>query len=298
MTGLAAARRLRRARRQPPDGALRGAALLRLAAGQDHRPRRATGPRRSRGCGGRWRETVVEGVKTTIPFHLKVLADPAFVAGRLHQRRRRPPAPRPDGPLALRHPRPRRRRAGATSSSCWPPPSPAAAAWSSSARRSGRRAGCCRWPSGCARAARAAGVTFIVNDRVDLALAVGRRRRAPGPGRPARRASPGRCCGPGMILGVSTHSVAQARAAQADGADYVAVGSMFPTRTKADFELVGPDLAAETPRRDPCSPGRDRRDHARQRAARSSGPAPTASRSSRRCAPPTTRERPASAFSR
>jgi acetyl-CoA carboxylase biotin carboxylase subunit len=27
-------------------------------------------------------ETVVEGVKTTIPFHLKVLADPAFVEGR------------------------------------------------------------------------------------------------------------------------------------------------------------------------------------------------------------------------
>ena len=46
----------------------------------------------------------------------------------------------------------------------------------------------------------------------------------------------------GMILGVSTHSVAQARAAQADGADYVAVGSMFATRSKADFELVGPDL--------------------------------------------------------
>ena len=32
------------------------------------------------------------------------------------------------------------------------------------------------------------------------------------------------------------------RAAQADGADYVAVGSMFATRSKAEFELVGPDL--------------------------------------------------------
>jgi acetyl-CoA carboxylase, biotin carboxylase subunit len=27
-------------------------------------------------------ETIVEGVKTTIPFHLKVLADSAFVEGR------------------------------------------------------------------------------------------------------------------------------------------------------------------------------------------------------------------------
>ena len=31
-------------------------------------------------------ETVVEGVKTTIPYHLKILADPAFVQGRLTQR--------------------------------------------------------------------------------------------------------------------------------------------------------------------------------------------------------------------
>jgi thiamine-phosphate pyrophosphorylase len=47
---------------------------------------------------------------------------------------------------------------------------------------------------------------------------------------------------PGMILGVSTHSVAQAHAARDDGADYVAVGSMFATATKPDFELVGPGL--------------------------------------------------------
>jgi len=26
-------------------------------------------------------ETVVEGIKTTIPFHLKLLADPTFLAG-------------------------------------------------------------------------------------------------------------------------------------------------------------------------------------------------------------------------
>jgi thiamine-phosphate pyrophosphorylase len=105
------------------------------------------------------------------------------------------------------------------------------------------------WPSGRllplaerlrARCA-ATGVTFIVNDRVDLALAVGADGVHLGqddlPARVARQ-----LLRPGMILGVSTHSVAQARAAQADGADYVAVGSMFATRSKADFELVGPDL--------------------------------------------------------
>ena len=32
------------------------------------------------------REMVVEGVKTTIPYHLKMLADPAFVEGRFTQR--------------------------------------------------------------------------------------------------------------------------------------------------------------------------------------------------------------------
>jgi len=86
-----------------------------------------------------------------------------------------------------------------------------------------------------------AGTTFIVNDRVDLALALEAdgvhlgQDDLPAPvARPLLRR--------GMILGVSTHSVEQARAAAAAGADYVAVGSMFPTATKPDFQLVGPAL--------------------------------------------------------
>ena len=88
---------------------------------------------------------------------------------------------------------------------------------------------------------RAAGATFIVNDRLDLALALGadgvhlgQDDLPPAAARPLLR--------PGMILGLSTHSLEQARAAQAAGADYVAVGSMFPTGTKPDFQLVGPEL--------------------------------------------------------
>jgi thiamine-phosphate pyrophosphorylase len=88
---------------------------------------------------------------------------------------------------------------------------------------------------------RRAGVTFIVNDRVDLALALdadgvhlGQDDLPPRAARPLLRRH--------MILGLSTHSVAQARTAQADGADYIAVGSVFPTATKPDFELVGPGL--------------------------------------------------------
>ena len=105
------------------------------------------------------------------------------------------------------------------------------------------------WPSGRllplaerlrARCA-ADGVTFIVNDRVDLAVAVGADGVHLGQDDlPARVARP--LLRPDMILGISTHSVTQALVAQADGADYVAVGSMFATATKADFELVGPDL--------------------------------------------------------
>jgi thiamine-phosphate pyrophosphorylase len=105
------------------------------------------------------------------------------------------------------------------------------------------------WPSGrllplaekMRAACAAAGATFIVNDRVDLALAVGADGVHLGQDDlPARAARP--LLRPGMILGISTHSVEQARTAQADGADYVAVGSMFATTSKADFQLVGPDL--------------------------------------------------------
>jgi thiamine-phosphate pyrophosphorylase len=48
-----------------------------------------------------------------------------------------------------------------------------------------------------------------------------------------------------MILGLSTHGREQAGAAQAAGADYVAMGSMFPTGSKAEFQLVGPGLIRE-----------------------------------------------------
>ncbi|HUG35705.1 MAG TPA: thiamine phosphate synthase [Candidatus Limnocylindrales bacterium] len=88
---------------------------------------------------------------------------------------------------------------------------------------------------------RQAGARFIVNDRVDLALAVDAEGLHVGqddmPAAVARR-----LLRPGMILGVSTHDETQARQALRDGADYVAVGSIFPTGSKAGFQLVGPAL--------------------------------------------------------
>jgi thiamine-phosphate pyrophosphorylase len=94
---------------------------------------------------------------------------------------------------------------------------------------------------GLRRRCREAGCTFIVNDRVDLALALAADGVHVGqedlPAREARQ-----LLRPGMILGVSTHDEEQARRARDDGADYVAVGSMFPTGSKPGFRLVGADL--------------------------------------------------------
>jgi thiamine-phosphate pyrophosphorylase len=84
---------------------------------------------------------------------------------------------------------------------------------------------------------RAAGGVFIVNDRLDVALAVG----ADGVhlGQDDLAPAAARPLAPGLVLGASTHSLDQARRAQAEGADYVALGSIFATGSKAGFELVG-----------------------------------------------------------
>ena len=51
--------------------------------------------------------------------------------------------------------------------------------------------------------------------------------------------------GPERFVGVSTHSLDQARTAVARGADYLGFGAMFPTRTKERPRLIGTsDLAA------------------------------------------------------
>ncbi|MDN5344781.1 MAG: thiamine-phosphate pyrophosphorylase [Clostridia bacterium] len=80
---------------------------------------------------------------------------------------------------------------------------------------------------------RSAGATFIIDDRLDVALAV----EADGvhigqedlPAAIARR-----LLGPGRILGVSVGTVDQARQAVADGADYLGVGTLFATSSKGD----------------------------------------------------------------
>lgn len=95
------------------------------------------------------------------------------------------------------------------------------------------------------RICRRHGATFIVNDRVDVALAAAADGVHLGQDDlplPAAR----RLCGAGTIVGVSTHSLAQALAAQAAGADYVGFGPLFGTTSKATgYAPRGLDRLAE-----------------------------------------------------
>src|SRR3989304_9632835 len=50
------------------------------------------------------------------------------------------------------------------------------------------------------------------------------------------------------ILGVSTHTIVQARKAQLEGADYISVGPLFPTITKDYEPPVGLDYLKEVKR--------------------------------------------------
>ena len=85
------------------------------------------------------------------------------------------------------------------------------------------------------------GALFIVNDRLDIALASGADGVHLGqddlPVREARRLSP-----PGFVIGASVGSVEEARRAERDGADYVALSPLFSTPSKAD---AGPGLGLE-----------------------------------------------------
>lgn len=80
-------------------------------------------------------------------------------------------------------------------------------------------------------------ILFIINDRIDVVLAV----NADGVhvGQKDTSAIEARkMIGKNMILGVSASTVHQAQKAQDDGADYLGVGPVFPTSTKTDADPV------------------------------------------------------------
>lgn len=78
-----------------------------------------------------------------------------------------------------------------------------------------------------------AGVPLIVNDRADIAMAIGADGVHLGPDDlPVVDAR--RMLGPDAIIGASAATVEEALAAQSAGADYLGVGSIFPTTSKPD----------------------------------------------------------------
>ena len=91
---------------------------------------------------------------------------------------------------------------------------------------------------------RAAGVPFILNDHPALAAALGADGVHLGQDDGAL-AEARHLTGDSMLIGRSTHSLEQARAALADGFDYIGFGPLFPTPTKAGRPAIGlADIAA------------------------------------------------------
>jgi thiamine-phosphate pyrophosphorylase len=85
------------------------------------------------------------------------------------------------------------------------------------------------------------GATLVVNDRADVALAVGGGVHLPARGLPVAAASDLRRRFPRLgPIGVSTHAIDEALAAERDGADYVTFGPVWATPSKAALgEPVG-----------------------------------------------------------
>jgi thiamine monophosphate synthase len=108
---------------------------------------------------------------------------------------------------------------------------------------------------------------FFVNDHVDLALTIaadgvhlGQRDLPVGvvrkiisassahpeeSGGASGRSAPGRLVGRAMLIGASTNNAEEARRAEADGADYVSVGRLFPTGSKSDTRPATLDTLRE-----------------------------------------------------
>jgi thiamine-phosphate pyrophosphorylase len=89
-----------------------------------------------------------------------------------------------------------------------------------------------------------AGTTFLVNDRVDLAMALGangvhlgRRSLTPAVARSL--------LGEGALVGASVHGVSEAQEAAGDRADYLFVGTIFSTPSHPGIDGAGQSLIQE-----------------------------------------------------
>lgn len=85
------------------------------------------------------------------------------------------------------------------------------------------------------------GAKLLINDRVDVALGV----RADGVHLPQEGIPPSavrKLVGPDLLIGASTHSLAEARDAETEGADFVVLGPVFETPSKLRY---GPPVGIE-----------------------------------------------------
>jgi thiamine-phosphate pyrophosphorylase len=83
-----------------------------------------------------------------------------------------------------------------------------------------------------------AGVPFVINDHPDLVESSGADGVHVGQD-DISVAEARRRVGPGKLIGLSTHSPAQARAAFAQKPDYIGFGPLFATPTKPDYKPIG-----------------------------------------------------------
>ncbi|MBU1085995.1 MAG: thiamine phosphate synthase [Candidatus Omnitrophica bacterium] len=90
----------------------------------------------------------------------------------------------------------------------------------------------------------AKGALFIINDRVDIALAVDAAGVHLGqddmPCDLARK-----ILGPDKIIGISIHNADQALLAQKQGASYIGIGAVFATNTKSESVALGIEIIAQ-----------------------------------------------------
>jgi thiamine-phosphate pyrophosphorylase len=100
---------------------------------------------------------------------------------------------------------------------------------------------------------RAADIPFIVNDHAEVAAAIG----ADGVhvGQDDRSMTAVRAIvGDAMLVGRSTHSLEQARAAAAEPADYIGFGPLLATPTKPDYVPIGTEEIAQAHEEHPGLP--------------------------------------------
>jgi thiamine-phosphate pyrophosphorylase len=104
------------------------------------------------------------------------------------------------------------------------------------------------WARAIAARAREAGAAFVVNDRADVARMAGCGVHVGQDDLPP--AAVRRLAGPDVLVGLSTHTLAQIEAGLREPVSYLAVGPVYGTATKeTGYAAVGLDLVREAARR-------------------------------------------------